>query len=80
MIYTSPSTPRWIIWSARTRSPGRTVPHAGGAPVSGRQGRQRLAGVRGAGLPTRALGFIAGRTGAMFASLLADTGVEYTLR
>ena len=29
------------------------------------------------GLPTRALGFIAGRTGAMFASLLADTGVEY---
>ena len=29
------------------------------------------------GLPTRALGFIAGRTGAMFASLLAETGVEY---
>ena len=29
------------------------------------------------GLPTRALGFIAGRTGALFASLLAETGVEY---
>ena len=29
------------------------------------------------GLPTRALGFIAGRTGVLFASLLAETGVEY---
>lgn len=29
------------------------------------------------GLPTRALGFIAGRTGALFASLLSETGVEY---
>lgn len=29
------------------------------------------------GLHTRALGFIAGRTGALFASLLAETGVEY---
>ncbi|MDO5142573.1 MAG: 1-phosphofructokinase [Eubacteriales bacterium] len=31
------------------------------------------------GLPTRALGYIAGRTGALFASLLAETGVEYDL-
>ena len=29
------------------------------------------------GMPTRATGFIAGRTGALFAALLAETGVEY---
>ena len=53
------------------------MPHTRRNPSPGGKGVNVSLVCAALGLSTRALGFIAGGTGALFASLLAETGVEY---
>lgn len=78
MIYTITLNPS-LDYLVRTEAlrPGRLCRTQGEMLRPGGKGVNVSLVCAALGLPTRALGFIAGRTGALFASLLAETGVEY---
>lgn len=78
MIYTVTLNPS-LDYLVRTEAlrPGRLCRTDGETLHPGGKGVNISLVCAALGLPTRALGFIAGRTGALFASLLAETGVEY---
>lgn len=78
MIYTVTLNPSldYIVCTDALR-PGKLCRTSGETLHPGGKGVNVSLVCAALGLPTRALGFIAGRTGALFASLLAETGVEY---
>lgn len=78
MIYTVTLNPSldYLVCTDALR-PGKLCRTSGEALYPGGKGVNVSLVCAALGLSTRALGFIAGRTGALFASLLAETGVEY---
>lgn len=78
MIYTVTLNPS-LDYLVRTEvlRPGKLCRTSGETLYPGGKGVNVSLVCAALGMPTRALGFIAGRTGALFASLLAETGVEY---
>ena len=78
MIYTVTLNPSldYLVQTDRLR-PGRLCRIHGETLRPGGKGVNVSLVCAALGLSTRALGFIAGGTGALFASLLAETGVEY---
>ena len=78
MIYTVTLNPSldYLVCTDALR-PGKLCRTSGEALYPGGKGVNVSLVCAVLGLSTRALGFIAGRTGALFASLLAETGVEY---
>lgn len=78
MIYTVTLNPSldYLVCTDALR-PGKLCRTSGETLYPGGKGVNVSLVCAALGLPTRALGFIAGRTGALFASLLAETGVEY---
>ena len=78
MIYTVTLNPSldYLVCTDALR-PGKLCRASGEALYPGGKGVNVSLVCAVLGLSTRALGFIAGRTGALFASLLAETGVEY---
>lgn len=78
MIYTVTLNPSldYLVCTDALR-PGKLCRTSGETLYPGGKGVNVSLVCASLGLPTRALGFIAGRTGALFASLLAETGVEY---
>lgn len=78
MIYTVTLNPSldYLVCTEALR-PGKLCRTSGESLYPGGKGVNVSLVCASLGLPTRALGFIAGRTGALFASLLAETGVEY---
>lgn len=78
MIYTVTLNPSLdYLVCTDTLRPGKLCRTSGETLYPGGKGVNVSLVCAALGLPTRALGFIAGRTGALFASLLAETGVEY---
>lgn len=78
MIYTVTLNPSldYIVRTDVLRPGGLNRTH-GEALYPGGKGVNVSLVLAALGVPARALGFIAGQTGALFASLLAETGVEY---